>query len=125
MTETFRFQIPSQPPSVNHTYRIVTRHGKQGQTYKTLAKEEAVLQYQMVASLQARKAKPKDWKPEGQVRIRFWFRLGRDADTDNLLKALDDAFAQAWGINDKVFLPCVVEKTTGNREPFVEVEVLG
>lgn len=120
---TFRFRIPTQPPSVNHTYKIVTGYRKGGGTYKTLAKDQDVLQYQLVASNIAKMARPNGWKPTGYLRIKFWFRLEDDADCDNLLKALNDAFAKAWSINDRWFLPCVQEKTTGNKNPEVEIEV--
>jgi len=121
----FQFRIPTQPPSVNASYKIVRQYGKGGKPYMTLAKHEEVLQYQMVAANIAKHAMPKGWAPAGQVEIRYWFHLGREADTDNLLKALNDGIAHGLGLNDKVFLPCVQEKTTGNKEPYVEVEVDG
>lgn len=124
-TSPFTFRIPTQPPSVNSSYKIVRQYGKGGKPYMTLAKHEEVLQYQMVAASIAKHAKPDGWAPEGQVRPRYRFHLGKEADTDNLLKALNDGIAHGLGINDKVFLPCVVEKTIGNKEPYVEVEVDG
>lgn len=119
----FRFRIPTQPPSVNHTYKIVTGYRKGGGTYKTLAKDQDVVQYQLVAANIAKHAAPKGWRAPKFVRLRYWFHLNDDADCDNLLKALNDAFATAWKINDRWFLPCVQEKTTGNKNPYVEVEV--
>ena len=120
---TFRFQIPTQPPSVNHMYKIVNGYGKGGRTYKTLAKDPDVVQYQLVAANIAKFAAPPRWRPPRYIRIKFWFHLADDADCDNLLKALNDAFASAWKINDTWFLPCVQEKTYGNKNPYVEVEV--
>ena len=121
----FAFRIPTQPPSVNHTYKIVRQYGKGGKSYMTLAKEPEVEQYQMVAASIAKHARPAGWEPAGFIKLRYWWSLGKDIDCDNMKKALNDALALAWGINDRMFLSCDVEKTTGNKEPYVEIEVEG
>lgn len=119
----FSFRIPTQPPSVNHTYKIVRQYGRGGRPYMTLAKEPEVEQYQLVATSIAKMARPSDWQPTGFIRLRYWWVLDRDIDCDNMRKALNDALALAWGVNDKMFLSCDVEKSIGNKEPYVEVEV--
>jgi hypothetical protein len=120
---TFRFRIPTQPPSVNHMYVSAPGYTKEGKRYSRRVKDPDVLQYQIVASSIAKHAAPTGWRAPKWVRIRYWFHLKDDADCDNLLKALNDSFATAWKINDRWFLPCVQEKTTGNKDPYVEVEV--
>jgi Holliday junction resolvase RusA-like endonuclease len=44
-------------------------------------------------------------------------------DADNALKVLNDAIAIGLGIDDRRFLPHVVEKTTGNAEPSVLIQI--
>lgn len=122
---TFRFRIPTQPPSVNHTYKIVRQYGKGGRPYMTLAKEPEVEQYQMVASQIAKMARPEGWEPDGFVRLKYWWVLDRDIDCDNMKKAINDALARAWKVNDKMFLSCDISKIVGNPEPYVEIEVDG
>lgn len=120
---TFTFRIPTTPPSVNHMYKIVRQYGKGGKPYMTLAKEPEVEQYQMVAANIAKHARPDGWAPTGFITIRYRWYLKDDADCDNLQKALNDAMAKAWNINDRWFLPCTLEKTIGNKDPYVEIEV--
>jgi len=109
-------EIPGQPPSVNKMYRAgtgtIVRAGREV-TVPTISKRADVAKYQMDAMLLIRSAKPSRWKPEGQIRIEYAFYLHRDADGDNLLKALNDAIEAAIGVNDRWFLPCVTSKETG------------
>ncbi len=91
-----------------------------------MAKTEVAEQYQMwIVSPAARRAKPPNWKPQGQVRVMYWIRLGRGMDADNALKLLNDGIAHGLEVNDKLFLPCVQELTTGHKRPHVEIEVTG
>lgn len=110
----WRFVVPGDPPSVNHTYRY---------HYGRVSKDAAVATYQMVVANAVRNARPKDWSPPEQIRIRYWMRVHGRIDADNALKALNDAIAHGLGVNDACFLPCVMEKSTGNRHPYVEVEI--
>lgn len=131
----FSFTIPGQPPSVNHLYKIATSTAtdKFGQTvygsdgkpkrYRRMVKAEGVEAYQTAVGRIVQTARPRGWQPGNRVRLRYWFHLKRDMDCDNALKALNDAIARALGVNDKIFLPCVQEKTTGNKEPSVRVEI--
>lgn len=132
---TFRFSIPGQPPSVNHLYRIAAgtvtdRNGKtvygadgKPKKYRRMVKTEGVEAYQQSVGWIVKATKPKAWSPSDRIRVRYWFYLKRDIDCDNALKALNDGIARALGVNDKTFLPCVVDKTTGHKQPYVEVEI--
>jgi len=121
-------EIPGQPISVNHLYRqTLVRRGDR--TVRALRKDDGVENYQVLASMCTKMAVPKPWKeylagsPKEYIRMRYWFFLNHDMDCSNAFKALEDAIAHALGINDKRFLPCAVAKTTGNKEPYVKVEV--
>ena len=119
----FSFEIPGQPPSWNSSYRIVRVPHRGGGSHLQLAKTDEGWKYQLVAATIVRRAKPKGWSPEGQVRVRYWFRLKRAMDATNCLKLLEDAIAEGLGVNDAIFLPCVEELTTGHKDPSVTVEV--
>jgi Holliday junction resolvase RusA-like endonuclease len=88
----------------------VIRRRDRDVTVPSISKRPEVLRYQTSAALIIKAAKPSRWKPEGQIRIEYEFYLGRDADGDNLLKALNDAIESAIGVNDRWFLPCVKSK---------------
>lgn len=77
----------------------------------------------MVVTALVRRAVPEGWSAPNQIRIRYWFHVKRDIDCDNAMKALNDAIAIGLGVDDKKFLPCTVEKTSGNKEPSVTVEI--
>lgn len=102
-----------------NTMYIVARNRSTGRPYITKAK--GVETYQLIASAAARKARPAEWTPRAQIRVRYAFYVKRDIDCDNALKALNDAIAIALDVNDKIFLPCVIRKTTGCKEPYVQV----
>ena len=131
----FRIKVPGQPPSVNHLYKEATRTatGKNGETlywpdgriktYRSKVKNDGVQTYQDSVTWYTKVAIPKDWKAGERVRLRYWFHLKRDIDCDNALKAMNDAIAHALGVNDKVFLPSVEAKWTGESDPFVIVEM--
>lgn len=113
----FSFSVPGQPPSTNHIYiRVRGQYGK-------MTKAPGVEAYQTDVALICRTAKPSGFDPKGKIRVRYTFHLNRDADADNLLKMLNDALAAALGVNDRWFLPCVVDKTSGNKNPWTEVEI--
>jgi hypothetical protein len=98
-------------------------------TYRSMAKSDGVEDYQVLASLLVNTTIPSAWKrflqsdSTTQIRVKYWFHLGRDADCSNMLKALEDAIARAMGVNDSRFLPCVAGKDTGNKEPWTSVEI--
>lgn len=131
----WKIRIPGQPPSMNHLYKsaIGYRHDSSGRreywpdgkpkTYHTVVKEDGVQTYQDSATWYTKAAKPSGWKPAGRVRLRYWYHLKRDMDSDNTQKAINDAIAHGMGVDDKIFLTTVVAKWTGEKEPFVIVEV--
>jgi Holliday junction resolvase RusA-like endonuclease len=115
---SFSFEVPGQPPSVNHMYvRVRGRWDRQ-------TKAPGIEQYQQDVVYLCRSAKPAEWKvPDGYIRLRYAFHLRRDADCDNLLKVLNDAIAMALNVNDRMFLPCVMDKTVGSKTPYTVVEI--
>lgn len=128
-------KVPGQPPSVNHLYKEATRtaKGKNGETlfwpdgrvktYRTKVKNDGVQTYQDSVTWYTKAARPGSWEPGERVRLRYWFHLKRDIDCDNALKAMNDAIAHALDVNDKAFLPSVEAKWTGEKDPFVIVEM--
>ncbi len=113
----FAFTVPGQPPSTNHIYvRVRGQYGK-------MAKAPGVEAFQADVALLCRTARPSGFHPKGQIRVRYSFHLGRDADADNLLKMLQDAIARALDVDDRVMLPCVMDKTTGNKQPWTGIEI--
>lgn len=126
---SWTIRVPGQPPSVNHLYRItalakpsISVDGSK-KIYRTLVKNTNVQTYQDSVTWYTKAARPPQWRADERVRLRYWFHLKRDIDCDNALKALNDAIAHALGIDDKAFLPAVEAKWTGEKDPFVIVEV--
>lgn len=131
---TFRFRVPGQPPSVNTTYRIIRVKHRDGGSHQQLAKKPEVEQYQLLVTNLCQRSVPDSWDPPGQIRIRYWFHVNRAIDADNTLKAINDAIEIGLGMkivngkvmpkwNDKLFLPCVQELHTKQKDPYVEIEV--
>lgn len=114
---SWEFDIPGQPPTVNHLYVRV-----RGQWNK-MTKAPGVAAYQDTVVLLARQARPSGFTVEGQLKVSFAFYLKRDADCDNLLKAILDALALALGCNDRMMLPCTLHKSTGHPLPHTVVTV--
>jgi len=126
---SFRFTIPSQPISVNHAYQVIRVKTKEG-SQRRLGKIPGVENYQIVAATMARRALARFLTDEGpdfpldqQVQVRYWIRSRRGVDASNVIKIAEDGIAAGLGINDKWFLPCVVENSKGHKEPHIEVEV--
>jgi Holliday junction resolvase RusA-like endonuclease len=127
MNDTWRVSIPGVPPSVNHMYQASIHKTATG-SYRGVRKAEGVEAYQDGATMFVRTSMPSSWrkdlaKHEGYIRIKYWFYLQRDIDCDNALKALNDAIAKALGVDDKRFLPYVVDKWVSKKNlPRVELE---
>jgi Holliday junction resolvase RusA-like endonuclease len=132
---SWRLKIPGQPPSVNHLYKEATRTAKgssgetlywedgRTKTYRTKVKNDGVQTYQDSVTWYAKARRPDKWHPDERLRLRYWFHLKRDIDCDNALKAMNDAIALALQVDDKTFLPTVEAKWTGEKDPFVIVEI--
>lgn len=110
--KSWGFTLPGQPISWNRSYHIVQRRGRGGRSYGALAKTPEAVAYQNEAIYRIKRAKPAQWKPEGQVRVTFRLFLQREVDCDNVMKLIHDAIEKATGINDKYYLPTVAEKST-------------
>jgi Holliday junction resolvase RusA-like endonuclease len=130
MTDTmWRVSIPGVPPSTNHMYEAREVRHATG-SYMGRRKAPGVEEYQSIAATFVRLAIPAWFKkelanrPNDYIRLRYWFYLSRDIDCDNALKALNDAIAHAMGVDDKRFLPNVIDKfVVHKQEPRTEVEV--
>ena len=90
-----------------------------------LAKTPACEEYQWVASTIARRALPADfgWVKPQQLRVRYWFQLDHWVDGTNLIKILEDGIAHGLGIDDRYYLSCIEELSTGHKDPRSIVEV--
>lgn len=99
------------------------RRGAGGVPFRTLAKTDEAVTYQMAARLLVATARPSGWKPEAQVRLTYRLYLNHRQDADNSLKLLNDAIARALDINDDRFLPCVESKEIVKANPRVEVTI--
>lgn len=129
-------KIPGQPPSMNHMYKdaVHTAKDRDGnavywkdgrpKTYRTKVKAEGVQTYQDSVTWYTKAAKPGKWVPGERVRLRYWYHLKRDIDGDNAQKAINDAIAHGLGIDDNIFLTTVEAKWTGEKDPFVIVEIV-
>lgn len=116
--------IPGQPPSTNHAYKIVTvKRGTGGIPFRTLAKTDEAISYQMAARLLVAAARPSGWRSAARVRLTYRLYLTHKQDADNSLKLLNDAIARALNINDDKFLPCVESKEIVKVNPRVEVTI--
>lgn len=132
---TWRIRVPGQPPSMNHLYRDTQQQARDAggrplswpdgrpKYFRTKVKADGVQAYQDSVTWYTKVAVPKGWEPSGRVRLRYWFHLTRDIDCDNAMKALNDAVALGMKGNDKAFLPTVVAKWTGEKDPCVVIEV--
>ena len=121
MTDPLRFEVPGTPPSVNHMYAPRERMGAWYKTSDTSS-------YQSIAGLCVRLAMKKPWKEwlktyTGQLICNYWFHLDVDMDCSNAFKAIEDAIAHELRVNDSRFLPRAMGKTTGNKKPYILVEI--
>lgn len=132
---SWRVELPGQPPTVNRAYEPQTayRRTKDGSSvpYTRIGKSEQYLAYKAGATQIAKTARPSGWHwCGGFVRLVYRFYLSRDADCDNLLKAIDDALAAAIAYNDPLFndrwfLPMVFSKrVVKDHEARVEITVI-
>lgn len=122
--------LPGPPPTINHTYKIVTVPKKGGEgVVRRLGKVEGVEHYQAGVTMIARSARPSGWQPAAKIRLRYWFHLQREIDCDNALKAINDAIAFAIRpdaspvMRDRGFMPCVQDIQLDEKNPYVIVEV--
>lgn len=103
-------------------YRWTTKMVDGKQIRVQVKTDEANL-YQSQLTMVARAAKPSDFQPKGQIIVAYDMLLARDLDADNVMKAVHDALAVALGVNDKLFLPVVLMKTHGSKEPLLAIQV--
>jgi Holliday junction resolvase RusA-like endonuclease len=128
-------KIPGQPPTVNHMYKEATHQAKdklgnpvywpngKPKMFRTKVKGDGVQAYQDSVTWYTKAAVPSKWEPSERVRLRYWMHLKRDIDADNLKKAINDAIAHGLRIDDRIFLTTDEAKWTGEKDPFVLVEV--
>lgn len=114
-----------KPPSVNNLYRVVTRSARDGRRFSGIAKTEEGTRFHEDAFWIIRACPKHGWKPpaEGFIRIRVKSYLVRSIDTDNLLKAISDAFQAAVGVNDDRFVWCTFPPKIGVRKADARIEL--
>jgi len=120
-----RLGIRGQPPSGNHKYEGFGRNRR---------KKAQVFAYQMSVTTLVRHAMSNGWKPGARIVINYWFNFGRDMDCTNAIKVIEDGIAEALcpGMDpprccrayDTRFLPRAMGKTTGNKKPYIEIELV-
>ena len=133
---SFAFMVDAAPPSVNSSYKIVRVPHKGGGSHQQLAKTEEAWAFQTYVAHLCRMARPTDFAPVGQIRVRLAFFLKRAADPDNLLKVTLDGVKFGLGTkegrngkqvpkyDDIRYLPCVVSSESGHKDPHVEIEIV-
>jgi len=123
---SWRVTIPGQAMSVNHIYQNTLRVSREGRRYQARKLTAEAQAYLDGAIYLIRAAKPRNWAPEGQIRVIFDLYLTRDIDCDNTMKLVSDALEAATGINDSRFLHCTRSKTTRLllSQARIELEVL-
>lgn len=127
------FTIPDTPPSWNHSYRIAKQYVRNqgGLTYNadgtakqrmTLAKTEDAKVFSEMVEMIVKTARPSGWQCPKNVYVVYRLFMKRQMDCDNVLKMTNDAIARALGVDDKRFLPVVVERQVG-VSPRMEVSI--
>lgn len=124
MSNSFHFTVPGQPVSWNAAYRV-RRQYNGSKMVRGLFKTDDAEAYQDSVRYIARTAKPSSFVPPKRCRIivAYDFVLARDIDCDNLMKLMNDALAEAIGVNDKSFMPVAMSKTTSSKSPYTRVTV--
>lgn len=124
MSNSFYFTVPGQPVSWNAAYRVRRQYDGE-KMVRGLFKTEDAEAYQDSVRYIARAAKPSSFVPPKRCRIivAYDFVLSRDIDCDNLMKLMNDALAEAIGVNDKSFMPVVMSKTVSSKNPYTLVTV--
>jgi hypothetical protein len=121
---TWSFVVPGQPVSTNHMYIIGKGYRRGGISFPKMVKAPGVENYQTVASMVCRIAKPKDWKWDGELLVvEFDFHLMDNIDCDNAMKALLDAIKDVIGVDDRFMLPRAMTKEWGLKPVNARVEV--
>jgi Holliday junction resolvase RusA-like endonuclease len=125
--DALSIKLEGQPPSGNHRLSPAVRWSKpkdgQGKPYIGWRRSEGVENYMLYVTLMAKRAMPTGWKPASKIRVSYLFNLDRDMDCDNAMKVISDALAIGLGTDDKRFLPCVMDKRSGIKDPSVMVYV--
>lgn len=120
----FSFTVPGQPVSWNQAFRVRMRNIN-GVRTRGLYKTSEAEAYQDGIRLIAKVARPTSFvlPKRGRIIVAYDFVLKTDIDCDNLLKLMNDALAEAIGHNDKFFMPVVMSKTLGSKNPMTTVTV--
>lgn|SRR5678815_1069578 len=122
---SLKVTVYGQPPSGNHMYE---GYGKNRR------KTSRVADYQETVTHWVKLAIRDGWQPGHRIVVNFWYYLGRDMDCTNINKVIEDGIAEALcpGIDpprccrayDTRFLPRSIEKSIGNKAPYVEFELV-
>ena len=111
-----RFVIVGEVPSKPNTYRLVSRRGR-----RTIAKGEAVKDYEMSFALQAGQLRDAGITCPFEIRVKVWFTTMAH-DLDNSLKCILDCLQSIGTIpNDNRCLRIVAEKAVDRANPRLEL----
>lgn len=121
------FTLWGRPPTTNRLYQPGTRETwRNGAIVNTptVHKASTIREWQDDAIPIIRTSKPSRWSPPGFVIVHYWPFSHSDMDAGNVEKALCDAIVKATGVDDAVYLPRAVWKTTGVTKEMERVEVV-
>lgn len=94
------------------------------QVYRTRRyKVKDVEHYQAQLTMLVRAARPSDFQPTDKVIVGYVLFVGRDVDSDNVMKACNDAVAKGLGIDDRRFICVTLDKFTGYKDPRMELAI--
>lgn len=122
---SFSFTVPGQPVSWNAAYQVRRYKLPNGEWQRGIRKTKEAEAYQDGVRMIARVARPSSFmvSKTQQLIVAYEFFLKKDIDCDNLLKLMNDALAEAINVNDRVFLPVVMSKSTGLPNPYTRITV--
>jgi hypothetical protein len=121
---TWGLTVPGQPLSWNAAYRIGVKNRPGGRgSYRTIIKTDDAVAYTDMVAMLAKVARPSGWHPEGLIVVEYRLYLGRNVDSDNVMKLIGDGLQGGTGISDEWFLPRAMSKEWGLRPEHRRVEL--
>lgn len=127
MSSRFSLTMPGNPISWNHMYNRIQRPVPDGfggtKRIAVMAKTSDANLYQSQLTMLVRAARPTHFQPKDQIIVAYTMFLISDMDADNVLKVCNDAIATGLGVNDKRFLPVVVEKHIKVKNPRLDITI--
>jgi len=115
--------IYGQPPSKANTYRIITMRGANGRSHGSLAKTEALHEYERKFYLQCGAYRNRNITGFFELYADVYFQSNQP-DLDNSLKCLLDCLQSCKAIkNDRYCVKIVANKFVDKSEPRIEFTI--